>query len=303
MATSWRPGGPAIRNRRDALLLGLLPGAATPHAVPRPHRFIVLATSGWAAARRAPGMGRAQADPLEHVHMKILTNHPCRSVRSGRGGNRHRRHRTRRRARARRTHERVGPCGRVRVRRQLAHQHRQRLLRRPAVHALATWHGYGGVGNPADASKSTQIAIAEKVLAGQGWGAWPVCSIKAGATGSSSSAGSSSGACRTARPARRPRLARVVEHVGLASSGSRTSCPRPLGARCRWRTPRCAAAPRPAAVKTVGQDLHGPVRRLPRRRSRRSSASTAGWQRLWAANPKVGDPDLIYVGQKLQLPA
>jgi LysM repeat protein len=29
----------------------------------------------------------------------------------------------------------------------------------------------------------------------------------------------------------------------------------------------------------------------------------AGWQRLWAANPKVGDADLIYVGQKLQLPA
>ena len=36
---------------------------------------------------------------------------------------------------------------------------------------LSTWHGYGGVGNPADASKSTQIAIAEKVLAGPGWGA------------------------------------------------------------------------------------------------------------------------------------
>jgi len=27
--------------------------------------------------------------------------------------------------------------------------------------------------------------VAEKVLAGQGWGAWPVCSRKAGATGES----------------------------------------------------------------------------------------------------------------------
>ena len=49
--------------------------------------------------------------------------------------------------------------------------------------SLATWHGYGGAGNPANASRSEQIRIAEKVLAGQGWGAWPVCSVKAGATG------------------------------------------------------------------------------------------------------------------------
>ena len=43
-----------------------------------------------------------------------------------------------------------------------------------------TWRDYGGQGLPHQASKATQIAIAEKVLAQQGWGAWPVCSRKAG---------------------------------------------------------------------------------------------------------------------------
>jgi hypothetical protein len=39
----------------------------------------------------------------------------------------------------------------------------------------ATWQEYGGVGNPAKASKQQQIAVANKVLAGQGPGAWPKC--------------------------------------------------------------------------------------------------------------------------------
>jgi hypothetical protein len=43
-----------------------------------------------------------------------------------------------------------------------------------------TWHNYGGQGLPHQASKATQIGIAEKVLAKQGWDAWPVCSRKTG---------------------------------------------------------------------------------------------------------------------------
>src|SRR5699024_4463051 len=46
-----------------------------------------------------------------------------------------------------------------------------------------TWHAYGGEGNPANASRSEQIAVAENVLDGQDIGAWPVCGAKAGATG------------------------------------------------------------------------------------------------------------------------
>jgi ribosomal protein L29 len=45
---------------------------------------------------------------------------------------------------------------------------------------LRTWKAYGGKGYPHRASKATQIKIAKKVLAKQGWGAWPTCSRKLG---------------------------------------------------------------------------------------------------------------------------
>lgn len=48
---------------------------------------------------------------------------------------------------------------------------------------LATWQEYGGVGNPAQASKQEQIAVANRVLAGQGPGAWPKCGSGGGAAG------------------------------------------------------------------------------------------------------------------------
>lgn len=50
--------------------------------------------------------------------------------------------------------------------------------------SLSTWQAYGGSGNPADASRAEQIRVAENVLAGQGWGAWPSCSVQIGASGS-----------------------------------------------------------------------------------------------------------------------
>jgi resuscitation-promoting factor RpfA len=62
----------------------------------------------------------------------------------------------------------------------------------------STWKAFGGSGQPEDASREQQIAVAEKVKASQGMNAWPTCSKKTGQTsneansGSSSSAGSSS---------------------------------------------------------------------------------------------------------------
>lgn len=46
---------------------------------------------------------------------------------------------------------------------------------------LQTWHAFGGTGMPNEASREEQIRVAKKVQAEQGWGAWPVCSGKAGA--------------------------------------------------------------------------------------------------------------------------
>uniref|UniRef100_UPI003EE62CC7 transglycosylase family protein n=1 Tax=Curtobacterium flaccumfaciens TaxID=2035 RepID=UPI003EE62CC7 len=53
---------------------------------------------------------------------------------------------------------------------------------------LGTWQANGGSGNPASASRSAQIAVAERVLASQGWGAWPACSAKLGLSGTAGAA-------------------------------------------------------------------------------------------------------------------
>ena len=46
--------------------------------------------------------------------------------------------------------------------------------------SMSTWQAFGGSGNPAHASRGEQIAVAERVLAAQGWGAWPSCSSQLG---------------------------------------------------------------------------------------------------------------------------
>ena len=44
----------------------------------------------------------------------------------------------------------------------------------------STWRSFGGSGMPHQASRTEQIAVAERVLAAQGWKAWPACSHKLG---------------------------------------------------------------------------------------------------------------------------
>jgi LysM repeat protein len=43
-----------------------------------------------------------------------------------------------------------------------------------------TWRANGGSGSASNASRSQQIAVAQRVLASQGWGAWPACSSRLG---------------------------------------------------------------------------------------------------------------------------
>ncbi len=59
----------------------------------------------------------------------------------------------------------------------------------------STWAAFGGkqyAANAKDATREQQIAVAEKVLDGQGPGAWPACTSKTNWTSGSTSGGSSS---------------------------------------------------------------------------------------------------------------
>lgn len=51
-----------------------------------------------------------------------------------------------------------------------------------------SWNGVGMSGSPDGASRDQQIQAAERLLAQQGWGAWPACSAKLGLYGNGGSA-------------------------------------------------------------------------------------------------------------------
>ena len=46
--------------------------------------------------------------------------------------------------------------------------------------SLSSWRGVGGTGYPHEASRETQIAMAERLRSSGGWGHWPACSRKLG---------------------------------------------------------------------------------------------------------------------------
>lgn len=93
----------------------------------------------------------------------------------------------------------------------------------------STWKAYGGSGQPENASRSEQIQVAEKVKAGQGMGAWPVCSKKAGQTSSSPSSGSSSSSSSdgssTASSAKPAATSPVEPTAGSTDTSSSSSKP------------------------------------------------------------------------------
>lgn len=129
----------------------------------------------------------------------------------------------------------------------------------------STWKAFGG-GQYApvahQASRTQQIAVAENVLAEQGWNAWPSCSKKVGASGKST-----------------PRDAETDTGTN-APERKRLSAPAPAAA---------PAAPGAAYVVKAGDTL-GKIA---------ASNGVGDWKQLLAKNPSLGGGDVIHPGQKL----
>jgi LysM repeat protein len=103
----------------------------------------------------------------------------------------------------------------------------------------STWKAFGGTGNPADASKAEQIAVAERVLAGQGWGAWPTCSARLGLSGKSGSI-ASSGTSAPKASAPKPSVKSSGDTYTVRSGDTLAKIAATLGVRGGWA--RLAAA-------------------------------------------------------------
>lgn len=142
-----------------------------------------------------------------------------------------------------------------------------------------TWAGFGGGAYAARADLATpaqQMAIANRVLASQGWGAWPACSASTGLAGTATGGGATSA----------PYSAPVQQ------------------APVQQAAPQVQADPTPAAVVPAagtgnyvvkaGDTLSGIAA---------ANRVSGGWQQIWSLNKATfPNPDLIYPGQRVRLP-
>ncbi|MFJ4282471.1 transglycosylase family protein [Streptomyces massasporeus] len=141
----------------------------------------------------------------------------------------------------------------------------------------STWEAYGGRAYAARAdlaSKDQQIAVAEKVLDGQGPGAWPVCSVRAGLT----------------RGGGEPDIRPAAERTKKKDTRKQTSIEdvRPQS------TPQSRAGKAEMYTVVHGDTLSGIAD---------DQDVRGGWRGLYAANRSTigSDPDLIVPGQRLAL--
>ncbi|WP_351227893.1 transglycosylase family protein [Streptomyces sp. NPDC002133] len=146
--------------------------------------------------------------------------------------------------------------------------------------SASTWAAYGGTAYAASAdqaSKSQQIAVAEKVLAGQGKGAWPHCGV--GLSNAAYTGGAAEAAPKPAAP--------------------KSETPAPAPKRSEAPTTRSARAAAPVkkgdgeyTVK-AGDTLSGIAG---------AENVKGGWKKLFDLNKDViDDADVIHPGQKLHL--
>ncbi|MEU8588260.1 transglycosylase family protein [Streptomyces sp. NPDC048664] len=151
----------------------------------------------------------------------------------------------------------------------------------------STWAAYGGTAyaSRADlAGKAQQIAVAEKVLAGQGKGAWPVC-------GKGLSSASDGGAAAPAPSVTTKAAPRPAEEKASRST-TRPKAPAP---RATVTTPTGQKVEKgDGEYKVVAGDTLGAI-------AERHHVQ-GGWAKLFELNKDiVHDADLIFPGQQLHL--
>ncbi|WP_269453221.1 LysM peptidoglycan-binding domain-containing protein [Yinghuangia sp. ASG 101] len=172
---------------------------------------------------------------------------------------------------------------------------------------LNTWKAYGGTGMPHQASKSEQIRIAEKVLAGQGPGAWPVCSKKAGLTkgGGSPDLGSTTTTTKptTSKPSTTTKPSTTKPTTSKPSTTKpTTSKPTTTKPSTSQQTTKPQAAPvQNTAAPSTGGYVVQPGDTLSQIAAEHDVPG--GWQALYTKNQSVvgSDADLIFPGQTLTL--
>ena len=162
-----------------------------------------------------------------------------------------------------------------------------------------TWAGFGGTGSPENASRAQQIAVAERVQATQGWGAWPACAAKLGLSGGGGAP------APQIQPQSAPVQAAPVQAAPVQAA--------PVQAAPVQAAPIQAAPVQAAPVQTHAKHV-APVAVSGETYTVQAGDTLSkiaaklgvqgGWQALGDANADtIDNVNLIFVGQVLQLPA
>ncbi|RJN31155.1 transglycosylase family protein [Nesterenkonia natronophila] len=189
----------------------------------------------------------------------------------------------------------------------------------------ATWDSMGGqqyAEYPHQASRGQQIAVATELQARYGWGQWPACSASLGLSGSPSGGGS------TPAPEPEPEAPQQQEEAPQEQAPQQEEAPQEQAPQQEEAPQEQAPEPQPEpeapqqaeqapqeqapapAAEASGQantdvQVSGEVYTIQAGDTLGSIADAVGldWTDIWGANAdQIDDPNLIFVGDQLQLP-
>jgi len=149
----------------------------------------------------------------------------------------------------------------------------------------STWAAFGGAqyATTADrAARGQQIAVAERVLASQGPGAWPICGARAGLSRSGVTAAHADTSTGSTR--------RTPKAPHASSAANRAANRGPVSSTGHTSTGHTSTG---HTYTVRSGDTLGAI----------AARHATSWQRLYQANKHIigGNPDLILPGQKLHV--
>ena len=174
-----------------------------------------------------------------------------------------------------------------------------------------SWNGVGMSGSPANATRAQQIEAGERLLAIQGWGAWPACSAKLGLYGKT-------GAAPTYTE---PTTSTAATTTVAAQSQTQQTYTAPA-AQAAPAAPAAQAAPAAVEAPAAAPAVEAPVAAAPVAAPKAAAGTytvvpgdslsliaaklgvAGGYQAIAAANTDIiYNVDLIFPGQVLTIPA
>ncbi len=159
----------------------------------------------------------------------------------------------------------------------------------------STWEAFGGSGDPSNASREQQIAVAENVLDGQGWGAWPACSAKLGLSGEPQGGSGQQQTQQQEAPAQQQEAPAEVQQTQQQQAPAETQQQAEPAQQPAQPAPQQQAAPTGETYTVASGDTLSKIAQ--------AHNVSGGWQSIYQANAdKIADPTLIYPGQVIVLP-